>query len=180
MQAIPHLGASAGQLYVFQRTPSSIDVRDNRPTDQEWVKTLKPGWQKRRADNFNILTAGGYQEEDLVSDGRIEGVCSNGFVSTVWQAINLGWTSVFTELVALLKSQRKKKDAKPIKSSELLQLADFRKMNSIRKRVDDIVEDPKTAEGLKPYYNQFCKRPCFHDECELENELALVVVSLSY
>ena len=50
VQAIPHLGAAAKELYVFQRTPSSIDVRDDWPTDQEWATKLRPGWQaKRRA-----------------------------------------------------------------------------------------------------------------------------------
>ncbi|HXD89732.1 MAG TPA: NAD(P)/FAD-dependent oxidoreductase [Candidatus Binataceae bacterium] len=50
VQAIPHLGAAAKELYVFQRTPSSIDVRDDWPTDQEWAMKLRPGWQaKRRA-----------------------------------------------------------------------------------------------------------------------------------
>ena len=68
MRAAPRPGTRK-QLYVFQRTPSSVDVRGNRPTDPEWVKTLTPGWQKRRMDNFNILVSGGTQDEDLVSDG---------------------------------------------------------------------------------------------------------------
>ena len=45
-----------------------------------------------------------------------------------------------------------------------MELADFEKMEQIRARVDAIVDDPATAEALKPYYRQFCKRPCFHDE----------------
>ena len=66
VQCVPHLGAAAEQLYVFQRTPSSIDVRDNRPTDPEWAASLEPGWQQQRMDNFNILVSGGFQDEDLV------------------------------------------------------------------------------------------------------------------
>src|ERR1700722_10523852 len=69
IQCVPPLGSHAKQLYVFQRTPSSVDVRGNAPTDPAWVATLTPGWQKRRMDNFNILVAGGFQDEDLVSDG---------------------------------------------------------------------------------------------------------------
>ena len=69
IQCVPHLGRYAEQLYVFQRTPSSVDLRGNRPTDPEWVKTLTPGWQKRRMENFNILVSGGAQDEDLVNDG---------------------------------------------------------------------------------------------------------------
>jgi cation diffusion facilitator CzcD-associated flavoprotein CzcO len=50
VQAIPHLGANAKELFVFQRTPSSIDVRDDWETDPKWAATLEPGWQaKRRA-----------------------------------------------------------------------------------------------------------------------------------
>jgi cation diffusion facilitator CzcD-associated flavoprotein CzcO len=50
VQAIPNLGKNAKELFVFQRTPSSIDVRDDWETDPEWAKTLEPGWQaKRRA-----------------------------------------------------------------------------------------------------------------------------------
>ncbi|HEX4819338.1 MAG TPA: NAD(P)/FAD-dependent oxidoreductase, partial [Acidimicrobiales bacterium] len=69
IQCIPHLGAAAKELYVFQRTPSSVDVRNNAETDPEWAASLTPGWQQRRTDNFNILVSGGDVEEDLVKDG---------------------------------------------------------------------------------------------------------------
>jgi cation diffusion facilitator CzcD-associated flavoprotein CzcO len=45
-----------------------------------------------------------------------------------------------------------------------MELADFRKMNQIRARVEDLVSDPATAEALKPWYRQFCKRPTFNDD----------------
>ncbi len=142
VQCVPHLGEHAKELYVFQRTPSSIDVRANRPTDPEWAKSLQPGWQQERMDNFNILTAGGFQEEDLVNDG---------------------WTEIFRNLSAPV--QRKLNPN--MTSSEVgaaMEIADFRKMEQVRARVDSIVKDPVTAEALKPYYRQFCKRPGFHDE----------------
>ena len=69
VQCIPHLGEAAKHLYVFQRTPSSIDVRNNAETDPAWAASLEPGWQKRRMENFNILVSGGDQDEDLVHDG---------------------------------------------------------------------------------------------------------------
>ncbi len=142
VQCVPHLGRSAEQLYVFQRTPSSIDVRANRPTDPDWASSLEPGWQQRRMDNFNILVSGGFQEEDLVNDG---------------------WTDIIRNLLIIARrSERTGGD--PTDPATLVQLADFKKMESIRARVDSIVAEPSTAEALKPYYNQFCKRPCFHDE----------------
>ena len=142
VQCVPHIGAAAKQLYVFQRTPSSIDVRNNRPTDPEWAAGLKPGWQQERMDNFNTLVTGGHASVDLVSDG---------------------WTDIIRNL-GLVASRRAAADKTVANPGELLQLADFQKMESIRARVDSVVADPNTAEALKPYYNQFCKRPCFHDD----------------
>lgn len=142
VQCVPHLGEWAKELYVFQRTPSSIDVRNNRPTDAEWAKSLPPGWQQHRMDNFNILVSGGFADEDLVNDG---------------------WTDIIGNI--LLLARRKAEAGEPVQDpAALMQLADFRKMEQVRARVDAIVKDQATAEALKPWYNQFCKRPCFHDE----------------
>jgi cation diffusion facilitator CzcD-associated flavoprotein CzcO len=52
VQVVPHVGAAAKQLYVFQRTPSSISVRDNVPTDAQWAKALGEKWQDHRVVNF--------------------------------------------------------------------------------------------------------------------------------
>jgi len=142
VQCVPHLGEWAKELFVFQRTPSSIDVRNNRPTDPEWANSLTPGWQQERMDNFNILVSGGFADKDLVNDG---------------------WTDIIGNILLLA---RKKAEAgeKVENPAELMQLADFKKMEQVRARVDAVVEDPAKAEALKPWYNQFCKRPCFHDE----------------
>ncbi|WP_068877899.1 MULTISPECIES: NAD(P)/FAD-dependent oxidoreductase [unclassified Phenylobacterium] len=142
VQCVPHLGEWAKELYVFQRTPSSIDVRNNRPTDPEWAASLQPGWQQERMDNFNVLVSGGFADKDLVNDG---------------------WTDIIGNILLLA---RKKAEAgeKVENPAELMQLADFKKMEQVRARVDAVVEDPAKAEALKPWYNQFCKRPCFHDE----------------
>ncbi|MFV0523299.1 MAG: flavin-containing monooxygenase [Acidimicrobiales bacterium] len=146
VQCIPHLGASAGHLYVFQRTPSSVDVRNNRETDPDDFADLQPGWQQRRMDNFNVLVSGGDQDEDLVSDG---------------------WTDIFRNLTGIAAKTAARELGRRLTSAEkgkLMELADYRKMNDVRHRVDEIVEDPDAAAALKPWYRQFCKRPCFHDE----------------
>jgi cyclohexanone monooxygenase len=72
VQCVPHLGAGAKTLHVFQRTPSSVDVRDNRQTDPAWAASLQPGWQRERMENFNTLTSGGVVEKDLIQDGWTE------------------------------------------------------------------------------------------------------------
>ena len=171
VQCVPHLGAGAEQLYVFQRTPSSIDVRNNQPTDPDWISTQKEGWHDERRKNFETLLTGGQVKEDLVSDG---------------------WTEAFRLLFGSLREKAPSKmqmaawAAKSIFSSEMykkgfkqymtdkameamdirnaMQMADFQKMEQVRARAQEVVKDEKTAESLKPYYNQFCKRPCFHDE----------------
>jgi cation diffusion facilitator CzcD-associated flavoprotein CzcO len=143
VQCVPHLAKTAEQLYVFQRTPSSIDVRGNRPTDPEWAESLEPGWQQRRMQNFNILVTGGFQDEDLVNDG---------------------WTDIIRNLATMARARTSDAGDNAADMTANVELADFEKMEQIRTRAESIVDDPETAEALKPYYRQFCKRPCFHDE----------------
>jgi cyclohexanone monooxygenase len=143
VQCIPHLGEWAQHLYVFQRTPSSIDVRGNRPTDPEWAASLEPGWQQARIDNFGTLVSGGYVEEDLVGDG---------------------WTDILRNLTGMGMAELIARGASPDEIAARVELADFQKMEQIRARVDAVVADPATAAALKPWYRQFCKRPCFHDD----------------
>ena len=142
VQCVPHLGEWSEHLYVFQRTPSSIDVKHNPKTDPEWSEQLQPGWHRHRMDNFNALVSGVPQPEDLVKDG---------------------WTDLIAKLIVGIQ-QGRSKDMSPEGIAKAVELADFEKMNEIRARVDATVKDEETAEALKPYYRQFCKRPCFHNE----------------
>jgi cyclohexanone monooxygenase len=142
IQCIPHLAAAAGHLFVFQRTPSSVDIRDDHVTDEAWFSAQPPGWHEERRNNFNLLLAGGIAPVDLVKDG---------------------WTAVGRMLSAA--AGRASGSAMSLEDYMLAaELADFRKMEELRRRVDEIVLDPLTAERLKPYYRQFCKRPCFHND----------------
>jgi cyclohexanone monooxygenase len=142
IQCVPFVGEHAKHLYVFQRTPSSVDLRGNAPTDPEWVKTLRPGWQRERRENFNDMLLGRPVERDLVNDG---------------------WTEIFRNLAGMLPRERNAQIS-PQEAGRLAELADFKKMNQIRSRVDQTVSDAATAELLKPWYRQFCKRPTFNDE----------------
>jgi cyclohexanone monooxygenase len=142
IQCVPFLGQSAQHLYVFQRTPSSIDIRGNKPTDPEWVKTLTPGWQARRNRNFASILSGIPQDEDLVGDR---------------------WTDLFKALARLLNPPADS-GMQAADIAYMSEIADFQKMNEIRARVAATVADPATAEALKPWYRQWCKRPTFNDE----------------
>lgn len=141
IQVVPHLAADAGHLYVFQRTPSSVDLRDNRPTDPAWAESLQPGWQRRRMENFLRVVTGVRTDEDLVNDS---------------------WTSS-ARLQEKLIPTNAYADVPPEDRERLYEIADFQKMNEIRARVENIIEDPATAEKLKPWYRYMCKRPTFSD-----------------
>ncbi len=140
VQCVPHLARSCKELLVFQRTPSSVQERGNRPTDAEWVTSLEPGWQRARMENFTALTTGGAAPENLVGDG---------------------WTTM-VDLV--IKKVTEGGDFSREAMRAAAEAADFEVMDLIRERVEANVADPATAEALKPWYNLFCKRPCFHDE----------------
>jgi cyclohexanone monooxygenase len=144
VQVVPHLARSAKALYVFQRTPSSIDVRDNRPIDPEWFASIAtPGWQQRWMENFTQNQAGiGMAPEDLVQDG---------------------WTDlakrIRNRILQLPPDQRN-----PMGMLAAYEDADHEKMEEIRERAEKVVKDGETAEKLKAWYRQLCKRPCFHDQ----------------
>ncbi|TCL82635.1 MULTISPECIES: NAD(P)/FAD-dependent oxidoreductase [unclassified Rathayibacter] len=141
LQVIPHVGEDARELIVFQRTPSTVDVRDNRPTDPEWVASLRPGWQRERMENFLAVLAGEPVDESLVQDG---------WTKTVELQRQILSGAVDTSLPA---EERELRD----------ELADLDTMDRLRARVDATVEDAATAAALKPWYRYMCKRPGFSD-----------------
>ncbi len=171
VQCVPHLGAGAEQLYVFQRTPSSIDVRNNQPTDPDWISTQKEGWHDERRKNFETLLTGGRVKEDLVADGWTEAFrllfgSLREKAPSKMQMASWAATSIFSSEMYKkgFKSYMTDKAMEAMDIRNAMQMADFQKMEQVRARAQEVVKDEKTAESLKPYYNQFCKRPCFHDE----------------
>ncbi|WP_182047550.1 flavin-containing monooxygenase [Curtobacterium sp. ME26] len=141
IQVVPHLARDASQLTVFQRTPSTIGVRDNRRTDPAWAASLRPGWQRERQENFIRTISRDRVDEDLTRDGWTETarIQRTTITGTVDESVD------------------------PTERERLDELLDFRKMNELRARVDEIVEDPAAAEALKPWYRYMCKRPGFSD-----------------
>jgi len=141
VQAIPELAKVAKELYVFQRTPSTIDVRDQRATTEEerrsWAQ--EPGWARARRARFAKISGGrtAMQANDDYLAGKIPDF------------------------------KDRKQYERELSVEELVQKqleANFRIMEQIRARVDAIVKDPKTAAALKPFYPYGCKRPTFHDD----------------
>jgi cyclohexanone monooxygenase len=143
VQAIPFLGRYALQLYVLQRTASTVDERHNARTDPAWVNTLKPGWQRERQMNFHHaamqrLAPG---EQDLICD--------------IWTEINRNLSAEF---------DAHGWPATPEAYMARREVMDYRVMERLRARVASIVTDEQAAEILKPWYRYLCKRPASNDE----------------
>jgi cyclohexanone monooxygenase len=144
VQAVPYLGRYAKQLYVLQRTPSSVDKRPNPATDPQWIKTLQPGWQKARQAHFHRAAVEGFVpgEPDLICDI---------------------WTEINRNLAAKFAAQ----GSPPLTMAQYMaqrEVEDYLVMERMRRRVASIVEDAQTAEALKPWYRFLCKRPCSNDD----------------
>jgi cyclohexanone monooxygenase len=147
VQLVPHLGRDAQHLYVFQRTPSSVDERGNPPTDKEWAKSLQPGWQEERKRNFHTWSPFGpgvvFGEPDLVCDF---------------------WTELGRNFTARIAASEDPASLGIEQMMAIREEEDYKVMERLRRRVEATVDDPNTAEALKPYYRFMCKRPCSNDE----------------
>ncbi|MGE3690084.1 MAG: flavin-containing monooxygenase [Novosphingobium sp.] len=144
IQAVPYLGQYAKHLYVLQRTPSTVDVRPNPPTDEAWFKSLKPGWQKERQANFHRGAQENFlpREEDQVRD-------------------------IWTEISRNLNEQLAAEGWPELSMEEIgrrRELLDYQVMQRLRDRVDETVKDPETAELLKPWFRLPCKRPLSNND----------------
>ncbi|MGW5331277.1 flavin-containing monooxygenase [Streptomyces bauhiniae] len=140
IQVIPMLAEDAAHLYVFQRTPSTVDERANRRTDPQDVGADRAGWARERRENYLRIVSGESVEQDLVADR---------------------WTTSAGLLEKLLPSFRRQGDRRTFEAA--YEAADAAKMNELRARVERCVADPETAEKLKPWYRYACKRPTFSD-----------------
>ncbi|MDP3674395.1 MAG: NAD(P)/FAD-dependent oxidoreductase [Novosphingobium sp.] len=143
IQAVPHLARYAGCLFVIQRTPSTVDERPNPPTDSEWAQSLKPGWQQQRMANFHRAAM------EMFAPGEPDLICD------IWTEIARNMAAEFDargwpETPEAFMAQRENMD--------------YRVMERLRARVAEMVEDPATAEALKPWYRHLCKRPLSSDD----------------
>lgn len=145
IQIVPFLARYAKHLYVFQRTPSTVDERNNTPTDPEWVKTLRPGWQRERQRNFHAWTFEGMAlgQPDLVCDF---------------------WTELGRNTAARVLALEDPASLSPEEFMAIREEEDYKIMERLRRRIDSLIEDGATAEALKPYYRFLCKRPCSNDD----------------
>lgn len=146
IQLVPHLGRDAQQLFVFQRTPSSVDARTNPLTDPDWAASLQPGWQEERKRNFHNwspFVGVVFGEPDLVCDF---------------------WTELGRNLTARIAGLDDPASVTIEQIMAFREEEDYKIMERLRRHVAEIVDDPDTAEALKPYYRFMCKRPCSSEQ----------------
>ena len=143
IQAVPHLAQYCKELYVVQRTPSCVDTRPNPLTDEEWLKSLKPGWQKERIANFQRYA------QEVPLPGEPDLVCDF-------------WTEINRNLQAW-NAAEPLPDMTMDQFMERREVADYQVMERFRRRVDMFIEDKDLAEKLKAYYRFLCKRPLSSD-----------------
>nr|WP_255326611.1 NAD(P)/FAD-dependent oxidoreductase [Sphingobium sp. EM0848] len=147
LQVVPEVAKWAKELFVFQRTPSTVGVRAQQETAPDWIDMNKVGWQKARRENFQKRSVGMIpKDQDEIRDG--------------WTAAFHGLGDIGDVEVSAALGRALTKEEKGI----LAEVADLRLMKELRERVENEVGDSAVAEKLKPYYRWFCKRPGFHDE----------------
>lgn len=145
LQVIPYLGKHAKQLYVLQRTPSTVEDRSNPPTDPEWFQSQQDGWQEARIDNFHRAAM-----EGRLNPGEPDLVCDF-------------WTEITRNMMAELEAE----GWPELSMEEFMKRReemDYRVMERVRRRVESLVEDRATAEALKPWYRFPCKRPLSNND----------------
>ncbi len=143
IQAVPLLAKAAKQLYVIQRTPSTVDKRANPATDSQWIASLEPGWQAERQANFHRAAM------EMFAPGEPDLICDI-------------WTEISRNLAADFAA-----NGYPASAEEFMakrEVVDYQVMERLRRRVEDMVDDPATVEALKPWYRHLCKRPLSSDE----------------
>lgn len=147
MQIVHQLARQYKQLYVVQRTPASVDVRDQQETDEEWFDNevaRSKGWHRERMRNFHQhFTLGGITAANLVNDGWTRAPCLVGIT---------GYPGGF-----------KLPKEIPAYTAKLVKV-DTPRQNRVHARVNQEVRDPDTTEKLKPWNPVWCKRPLFHDD----------------
>ncbi|MFJ8025765.1 flavin-containing monooxygenase [Streptomyces sp. NPDC096311] len=144
IQFIPYLARDAEALTVFQRTPAAVLPRGNRVTDTEWYSGQAAGWQMERIENFTAVVQSPPGEAppalDLVDDSMTQ---LFKWTRTPPQSLAAGIAGLDAPTRQLM--------------------INYALMEKVRADMGALVDDPETAEAVKPYYNLGCKRPQFSD-----------------
>lgn len=140
IQSIPIIARKAGQLFVLQRTANYAVPAHNGPLEESAQQAIKADYPalraraktKRNGIDFPIPTISALEVGEVEREKIFE---------ERWAFGGLGFMTAFNDLLV-------RKEANDL-------AADF-----IRRKIEAIVDDPKTAELLSPTSIVGCKRLC--------------------
>ncbi|MCR5859186.1 NAD(P)/FAD-dependent oxidoreductase [Mesorhizobium sp. J428] len=145
IQVVQEVGRKAGELFVFQRTPSFTLPMRNHVIDADYAAEMKRNYRAMREAMRNNPT-GGTRPATTRPYFSLPPQQRQQVMEHAW--INGGHTFLgsFSDLMTNEEANE--------------QVADF-----VRDKIGQIVKDPKTAEALKPRgYPIFARRPCLDTE----------------
>ncbi len=141
IQVIQEVGPQAGELFVFQRTPSFTMPMRNEKLTPEYVEEVKRHYPSIRHAARNSAV-GGTRPQSTRAFFSVTPNQRRVLLEDAWKQGGLSMLGTFSDLLQNAEANE--------------QVADF-----VREKIGEIVKDPKTAEALKPRgYPIFARRPC--------------------
>lgn len=141
IQIVQELGPLAGELYVFQRTPSFTMPMRNQKLEPDYVAEVKRHYAGLREAARNSPN-GGVRPASTRAFFSVTPAQRQSLLEDAWKQGGLAMLGTFADLL--------------INEEANEHVAEF-----VRSKIDEVVKDPVTAEALKPRgYPIFARRPC--------------------
>lgn len=145
IQIVQEVGRKAGELFVFQRTPSWTLPMRNHDLEPDYIAEMKKHYPAMR-EAMRMNPTGGTRPVSTRPFFSLPPSQRQDVMEHAWQDGGHTFLACFSDLL----SNQEAND----------QVADF-----VRDKIGQIVEDPKAAEALKPRgYPIFARRPCLDTE----------------
>lgn len=141
IQIVQEVGKTAGELFVFQRTPSFTMPMRNVPLEPDYVAEVKRNYAGIREAARNSAV-GGTRPQSTRGFFTVTPAQRQTLLEDAWKNGGLAMLGTFSDL--LLNEEANE------------HVAEF-----VRGKISEVVKDPVTAEKLKPRgYPIFARRPC--------------------
>jgi cation diffusion facilitator CzcD-associated flavoprotein CzcO len=141
IQIVQELGPQAGELFVFQRTPSFTMPMRNVKLAPDYVAEVRRNYKGIREAARNS-SVGGTRPQSTRAFFSVTPEQRQSLLEDAWKQGGLAMLGTFGDLMTNQEAND--------------QVADF-----VRGKIAEIVKDPLTAESLKPKgYPIFARRPC--------------------
>lgn len=141
IQIVQEVGPEAGELFVFQRTPSFSMPMRNQKLEPDYVAEVKRHYPGLRAAALNSAV-GGLRPQSTRAFFSVTPAQRRALLEDAWKQGGLTILGTFSDLLTNPEANE--------------HVAEF-----LREKIGEIVEDKATAEKLKPRgYPVFARRPC--------------------